>query len=98
MIIKTDEEIKELSDTFEKDAIDFANKLDNSNLLAEDYNNINCTLSSLLTGALIDTKYFEKITVLSNEILESSDLLKNLASKKTKQDIIDFFKDFDIRD
>lgn len=90
MIIKTDEEIKQLSDEFEKDALDFAQKLDNDELLASDYNSINSTLCALLVGALIGTNYFEKIPQLSTQILESSDLLKNLCSKKSKDDVITF--------
>lgn len=90
MIIKTDEEIKQLSDEFEKDALDFAQKLDNDELLASDYNSINSTLCSLLVGALIGTNYFEKIPQLSTEILESSNLLRSLCSKKSKDDVISF--------
>ena len=90
MIIKTDEEIKQLSDEFEKDALDFAQKLDNNELLASDYNSINSTLCSLLVGALIGTNYFEKIPQLSTEILESSNLLRSLCSKKSKDDVISF--------
>lgn len=90
MIIKTDEEIKQLSDEFEKDALDFAQKLDNDELLASDYNSINSTLCALLVGALIGTNYFEKIPQLSTQILESSDLLRNLCSKKSKDDVITF--------
>ena len=90
MIIKTDEEIKQLSDEFKKDALDFAQKLDNDELLASDYNSINSTLCSLLVGALIGTNYFEKIPQLSTQILESSNLLRSLCSKKSKDDVISF--------
>lgn len=90
MIIKTDEEIKQLSDEFEKDALDFAQKLDNNELLASDYNSINSTLCALLVGALIGTNYFEKIPQLSTDILESSDLLRNLCSKKSKDNVITY--------
>lgn len=90
MIIKTDEEIKQLSDEFEKDALDFAQKLDNNELLASDYNSINSTLCALLVGALIGTNYFEKIPQLSTDILESSNLLRNLCSKKSKDNVITY--------
>lgn len=93
MIIKTDEEIKQLSDEFEKDAVDFAQKLDDDSLLASDYNSINSTLCSLLVGALIGTNYFEKIPQLSTDILESSNLLRSLCTKKNKDDVISFISD-----